>query len=74
MTVEDMEPMEPNSDGTPINPFRQDIERMGTYIGKNVAVMYSNLNFPSTSTHETPLCSEFVIVDLLTGERKLVTM
>jgi len=64
MTIEDMEPMEPNRDGTPINPFRQDLMRMGTYLGTNVAVMYFN--------HDNVPCSEFVIVDMITGERKLV--
>lgn len=49
-----------NDDGC-INPFQQDHVRMGTRIGRNVTLMYSN--FPSEE------CREFIVINTRTGER-----
>jgi hypothetical protein len=53
-----------NEDGC-INPFCQDQIRMGTAIGRNVTIMFSN--FPRQE------CEYLVIVDTRTGERMRVT-
>lgn len=44
-----------------INPFCQDAYHMGTYLGKNVCVMYPN--------HSTEECPYLIIVNTRTGER-----
>lgn len=54
--VSPMDPIPPDA-----NPFCHDAVRMGTYLGKNVAVMY--MNFPSER------CKALVIVNMETGER-----
>lgn len=47
-----------------VNPFTQDMDRMGVQIGTNVMVMMTN--------HATGRCDTLVIVNQVTGERCLV--
>lgn len=54
------------ADIKPGNPFTQDAYHMGTYLGTNVCVMYSN--FPGEP------CEYLIIVDTQTGERLEVTL
>ena len=68
MKVVDIPPMDVSvmtkGDGISINPFLQDIDHMGTYMGTNVAVMYRN--FPKEE------CPYLIIIDTRTGERKKI--
>lgn len=61
MRIEKMQPMLPNSDNSPINPFNQDHYHMGTYLGTNVAAMYANF--------EDQECHYLIILNRITGER-----
>ncbi len=65
MKIEEMSPMTPNSDKSPINPFWHDAYNMGEYLGTNVAVMFSN--------HSEKHCPYLIIVNRITGERKRIT-
>ncbi len=47
-----------------INPFVQDSFHMGTYIGKNVAIMYR--------CFENEECNYIIVIDRRTGERKKI--
>ena len=61
MELKKIDPMVPNADGTPINPFRQDMFHMGQQIGINLMMMfYSFDNQP---------CRYLIFVDQITGER-----
>lgn len=44
-----------------VNPFTQDIENMGQYLGTNCAVMYGNF--------EDKECRYLIVIDIVTGER-----
>lgn len=56
MIADELPPFPPNE-----NPFRHDSYRMGTIIGKNVTVMFTN--------HSGEQCTHLVIIDTTTGER-----
>lgn len=55
----DCEPMAPVA--TPENPFNTDMYHMGTYVAKNVCVMYA--------TFEDQVASYIIVVNRETGER-----
>jgi hypothetical protein len=61
MQVEEMTPLTPNPDGTPINPVNQDPFLRGHTLGRNVTVMVERFD----SQHQNYI----VVVDTLTGKR-----
>lgn len=62
MRITTLTPFTPNADPAQrINPFLQDMGNMGTYIGKNLGVMFGNFQQED--------CSYIILVDLVTGER-----
>lgn len=65
MEIKNIEPMIPNEDKSPINPFHQDLFHMGTILGKNVTILHRN--FPKDD------CEYFIIVNTITGEQTKVT-
>lgn len=44
-----------------INPFHEDMERMGVKVGRNAMVMMTN--------HDTKECQRLVVIDLRSGKR-----
>lgn len=65
MQIENMQPMVPNSDGTPFNPFNQDSYHMGVQLGSNVTIMMENF--------ENSPCKYLIVINTITGERKRIT-
>jgi hypothetical protein len=61
MQVEELAPMTPSLDGTPINPFNQDPFLRGHTLGRNVTVMLERFD----NQHQNYI----VVVDTLTGKR-----
>lgn len=47
------------------NPFLHDAYNMGHHLGTNVVLMYAN--------HPSEECKYFVVVEMNTGERTLIT-
>lgn len=64
--VKQLSPFVPNSDGTPFNPFHQDFVHVGSVIGNNVAIMEGNKTDKGDVGY-------IVVINLLTGERKMLT-
>lgn len=60
MKLVPMEPMKPNADGTPFNPFNQDFSAMGTQLASNLYLMH--YNHPNTALRGAYL------VNVITGE------
>ena len=66
MKFEKIEPMTPNEDKTPFNPFQQDLFHMGTKLGKNITILHRN--FPKDN------CEYLILVNTITGEQIKVTL
>ena len=61
MELRKIEPMVPNADKTPINPFRQDLFHMGQQVGANLVMMCGNF--------DSQPCRYLIFVDQITGDR-----
>ena len=59
-SISPTESMDPNEDGSPINPFLQDGFNMGQYLGTNLAVLFSNFD------HQN--CPYIILVNRKTGK------
>ena len=70
MKMEQLNPMEPNEDGSCLNPYLQDHMLMGMHVAPNVEIMGSNL-FTGKGAKDIDW---FVIVNKRTGERVKITI
>jgi hypothetical protein len=67
MRVRQLKPFEVNERyPAPINPFHQDFVHVGTYIGKNLAIMEGNKDYGNVGY--------IIVINLLTGERKMINI
>lgn len=68
MRVRQLKPFEVNDEyPAPINPFHQDAVHVGTYIGKNLAIMEGNKDSNGNVGY-------IIVINLLTGERKMINI
>lgn len=66
MQLTPLDPMKPNADGSPFNPFNQDFGAMGTQLSEELYIMH--YNHP-----DKPLRSAY-LVNIRTGERNRLNL